>query len=80
MENREISEKGNVGEIGIRGRVRDYWATMEGRKYKEIRNIGEIHYKRRVKQEYFLKIGKIRNFSESSENRECIENRVYMEK
>ena len=26
MENREIRGKGNVGEIGIRGRVRDYWA------------------------------------------------------
>ena len=29
MENREIQEKGNVGEIGIRGRVRDYWATRK---------------------------------------------------
>ena len=29
MENREIRGKGNVGEIGIRGRVRDYWATRE---------------------------------------------------
>ena len=29
MENREIREKGNVGGIGIRGRVRDYWATRE---------------------------------------------------
>ena len=29
MENRDIREKGNVGEIGIRGRVRDYWATRE---------------------------------------------------
>ena len=29
MEKGISREKGNVGEIGIRGRVRDYWATRE---------------------------------------------------
>ena len=27
MENREIRKKGNIGEMGIRGRIRDYWTT-----------------------------------------------------
>ena len=56
MENREIRKKGNVGEIGIRSRVRDYWATRE---YNDSGIL--VGYTRQVKHEYFLEIVKIRN-------------------
>ena len=75
MENREIRGKGNVDEIGIGGRVMDYWATREWSEYKDSGILGR--YTRQVKQEYFVKIGKMSNFGESSENRKYIENRVY---
>ena len=68
-------KKGNVGEMGIKGII------------GQLGNEGNIRisevlgkYTRQVKLEYFFNIVKIRNFSESSENREYIENRVYRKK